>query len=199
MIDSGSGGGGQFYGDFLCEDFTTKDGTKHRGLIDKVEMKEYVSKFPNAYDALRLMSPAKMKVTMFNSALEMLNLNLISFTESYDNKGFLTITEDDKDNKNEQTTKTYELSFEEELALRNIDLLKEELVSMCRYENPNGGVRWDITEDKKWTTSGYDDRAYCFAMAGYYLWELRHKDTVQRNDNNIDLLNAPVCISTIEF
>ena len=159
MIDSGSGGGGQFYGDFLCEDFTTKDGTKHRGLIDKVEMKEYVSKFPNAYDALRLMSPAKMKVTMFNSALEMLNLNLISFTESYDNKGFLTITEDDKDNKNEQTTKTYELSFEEELALRNIDLLKEELVSMCRYENPNGGVRWDITEDKKWTTSGYDDRA----------------------------------------
>lgn len=199
MIDSGSGGGGQFYGDLLCEDFTTKDGNKHRGLIDKVEMKEYIPRFPNAYDALRLMSPSKMKVTMFNNSLEMLNLNLISFTDSYDGKGFLTITEESKDNKEEQVINTYELSFEEELALRNIDLLKEELVSMCRYENSNGGYRWDITEDKKWTTSGYDDRAYCFSMAGHYLWELRHKDTMQRNKSEIDLTSAPRCVTSINF
>lgn len=199
MIDSGSGGGGQFYGDFLCEDFTTKDGVKHRGLIDKEEMKEYVTRFPNAYNALRLMSPSKMKVTMFNNALEMLNLNLISFTETYDGKGVVTITETDKDNGNEQIAKTYELSFEEELALRNIDLLKEEVISMCRYENTNGGVRWDITEDKKWTTSGYDDRAYCFAMAGHYLWELRHKDTMLRNTSEVDFNTAPRCISSIDF
>ena len=159
FIDSGSGGGGQFYADFLCEDFTTKDGVKHRGLIDSIEMKEYTSRFPNAYSALRLMSPTKWKVTMFSNALEMFNLNLISFTESYDNKGYLTITKDNNGNENEQITTTYELSFEEELALRNIDLLKEEIISMCKYENPNGGVRFDITEDKKWTTSGYDDRA----------------------------------------
>jgi hypothetical protein len=199
MIDSGAGGGGQFYADFLCEDFTTRDGTKHRGLIDNVEMKEYTSKFPNAYPALRLMSPPKWKVTMFNNALEMFNLNLISFTESYDGKGFITVMENDKNNKEEQVAKTYELSFEEELALRNIDLLKEELIAMCRYENPNGGVRWDIAEDKKWTTSGYDDRSYCFAMAGHYLWELRHKDTIQRNENKTNLLSAPSCISTIDF
>lgn len=199
FIDSGSGGGGQFYADFLCEDFTTKDGVKHRGLIDSIEMKEYTSRFPNAYSALRLMSPTKWKVTMFSNALEMFNLNLISFTESYDNKGYLTITKDNNGNENEQITTTYELSFEEELALRNIDLLKEEIISMCKYENPNGGVRFDITEDKKWTTSGYDDRAYCFAMAGHYLWELRHKDTVERNIQSVDLLNAPSCISTIDF
>jgi hypothetical protein len=129
----------------------------------------------------------------------MLNLNLISFTESYDNKGSITITEEDKNNKGEQISKVYELSFEEELALINIDLLKEEVISMCKYENPNGGVRFDITDDKKWTTSGYDDRAYCFAMAGHYLWELRHNDTIQRNNNSIDLADAPVCISTIDF
>lgn len=199
MIDSGAGGGGQFYADFLCEDFVTKDGVKHRGLIDNVEMKDYIYKFPNAYNALRLMSPSKMKVTMFNSALEMFNLNLISFTETYDNKGFLTLTEDNIDNKNEQSTKTYELSFDEEIALRNIDLLKEELVSMCRYENPNGGIRWDISDNKKWTTSGYDDRAYCFAMAGYYLWELRHKDTIKRNESSTTLDNAPSCFSVIDF
>lgn len=198
LIDSGSGGGGQFYADFLCEDFTTKDGVKHRGLIDTVEMKEYASRFPNAYSALRLMSPKKWKVTMFTNALEMFNLNLISFTETYDNKGFISITEDStKDG--EQISKTHELSFEEELALINIDLLKEEVISMCKYENPNGGVSFDITEDKKWTTSGFDDRAYCFAMAGHYLWELRHKDTLQRNEQSTDLLNAPTCISAIDF
>ena len=199
MIDSGSGGGGQFYADLLCEDFITNDGIKHRGLIDGNEMSEYVSRFPNAYSALRLMAPTKYKVTMFNCALEMFNLNLISFTESYDNKGFITIMENDKDNKEEQVAKTYDLSFEEEIALRNIDLLKEEVVSMCRYENPNGGVRWDIAEDKKWTTSGYDDRAYTFAMAGYYLWELRHKDTAERNRSELDLSNVPRCVSSITF
>ena len=199
FIDSGSGGGGQFYADFLCEDFTTKDGVKHRGLIDNTEMKEYVSRFPNAYPALRLMSPTKWKVTMFSNALEMFNLNLISFTESYDNKGFLTITEEDKNNKGEQISKTYDLSFEEELALINIDLLKEEVIAMCKYENPNGGVRFDISDDKKWTTSGFDDRAYCFAMAGHYLWELRHKDTILRNEQKSNLSTAPTCISTIDF
>ena len=199
LIDSGSGGGGQFYADFLCEDFETKDGVKHRGLIDDIEMKEYVSRFPNAYPALRLMSPTKWKVTMFNNALEMLKLNLISFTESYDGKGMLTITEEDKNNKGEQISKSYDLSFEEEIALINIDLLKEEVVAMCRYENGNGGYRWDITDDKKWTTSGYDDRAYCFAMAGHYLWELRHKDTILRNEDKSDLSDAPCCVSTIDF
>lgn len=199
FIDSGSGGGGQFYADFLCEDFTTKDGVKHRGLIDNIEMKEYSSRFPNAYPALRLMSPTKWKVTMFNNALEMFNLNLISFTEAYDNKGFITITEEDKKNKDEQISKSYDLSFEEELALINIDLLKEEVIAMCKYENPNGGVRWDISDDKKWTTSGFDDRAYCFAMAGHYLWELRHKDTLLRNEKKSNLLTAPVCISNIDF
>lgn len=199
LIDSGSGGGGQFYADFLCEDFTTKDGVVHRGLIDDAEMKEYVSRFPNAYPALRLMSPTKWKVTMFTNTLEMFNLNLISFTESYDGKGFITTTEDDTNNKDEQVTKTYELSFEEEIALINIDLLKEEIISMCRYENPNGGVRFDITEDKKWTTSGFDDRAYCLAMGGHYLWELRHKDTISRNEKKSNLETAPTCISTIDF
>ena len=199
FIDSGSGGGGQFYADFLCEDFTTKDGVKHRGLIDNTEMKEYVSRFPNAYPALRLMSPTKWKVTMFSNALEMFNLNLISFTETYDNKGFITLTEEDKNNKDEQISKVYDLSFEEELALINIDLLKEEVIAMCKYENPNGGVRFDISDEKKWTTSGFDDRAYCFAMAGHYLWELRHKDTLNRNDNSINLSSAPSCISVIDF
>ena len=199
FIDSGSGGGGQFYADFLCEDFTTKDGVKHRGLIDSTEMKEYVSRFPNAYPALRLMSPTKWKVTMFSNALEMFNLNLISFTETYDNKGFITLTEEDKNNKDEQISKVYDLSFEEELALINIDLLKEEVIAMCKYENPNGGVRFDISDEKKWTTSGFDDRAYCFAMAGHYLWELRHNDTLHKNDNNINFSSAPSCISVIDF
>ena len=199
FIDSGSGGGGQFYADFLCEDFTTKDGVKHRGLIDNIEMKEYTSRFPNAYPALRLMSPTKWKVTMFNNALEMFNLNLISFTEVYDNKGFITLTEEDKNNKDEQISKVYDLSFEEELALINIDLLKEEVIAMCKYENPNGGIRWDISDEKKWTTSGFDDRAYCFAMAGHYLWELRHNDTLHKNDNNINFSSAPSCISVIDF
>ena len=83
--------------------------------------------------------------------------------------------------------------------LINIDLLKEEGIAMCKYEKPNGGIRWDISDEKKWTTSGFDDRAYCFAMAGHYLWELRHNDTLHKNDNNINFSSAPSCISVIDF
>ena len=38
-----------------------------------------------------------------------------------------------------------------------------------------------------------------FAMAGYYLWELRHKDTAERNKNEMDLSSIPRCVSSITF
>lgn len=95
-IDAGAGGGGVNVADYLMEDWTDDKGVIHRGLIDKEYSSDYVGKFPNAIDKVRLMSPTQFKSTMCEALIEMLNMDLISFTNDYDNKGYLTLFETDE-------------------------------------------------------------------------------------------------------
>ena len=76
-IDAGAGGGGVNIADFLMEDWVDKHGVKHRGLIDKEYSAEYVRKFPNAIDKLRLMPPSKYKSMMYEALIEMMEQNII--------------------------------------------------------------------------------------------------------------------------
>ena len=171
-IDAGAGGGGVNIADYLMEDWTDNAGIKHKGLIDKIESTDYVSKFPNAVDKIKLLSPQKYKKMLFDALIEMLNLDLISFTEDYDMKGFLTFADSEN---------SYKLSFDEELALKNIDLAKEELVNMNRYDGTNGNYRYDLRDDRVGRL--YDDRAYCLAMLAWYLSELRRKHITGKKKN----------------
>lgn len=95
-IDAGSGGGGVNIADFFMKDWVDKAGLNHRGLIDKEFSKEYVSRFPNAVNKIHLMSPSAFKSIMYESLIEMLNQNKISFTASYDHKGYLTVFDIDQ-------------------------------------------------------------------------------------------------------
>lgn len=195
LIDSGAGGAGVNIGDYLMEDWTSKDGQKHRGLIDKVNSEEYVNKFPNALDKVLLVSPKKYRTEMFDALIEMLNLGLIEFTETYDMKGFIMIPKnieneyvDDKKNIKKEIEVDYIkkiLTFEEELALKNIDLAKEEMVQTYRFDGTNGAYRYDLPEDKKRTM--HDDRAYVMAMLAWRLRELRrqHITNKQKPKSNI--------------
>ena len=169
-IDAGSGGAGVNIADYLMKDWVDKAGIQHRGLIDKEFSAEYVKRFPNAVDKVHLMNPSTFKSIMYEALIEMLNQNKISFTASYDHKGYLTvfdidqkvieketkrITEELKKNKvvgeefekqlkeklNEiqsVKTKTIKLDWKDELALSNIDSLKEELVNMVRKHRDSG-------------------------------------------------------------
>ncbi|HFD2052261.1 TPA: LAGLIDADG family homing endonuclease [Clostridium perfringens] len=156
MLDAGSGGGGLDKADYFMEDWVDKEGNTHRGLIDKEVSADYVSKFPNAVDKLKLMSPKKYKTEMYDAFIEMLNLDLIEFTESYDMKGFLTLP---KESENQKEIDYYrrDLTFEEEIALKNIDVAKEELVQTYRFESTGSGYRYDLPQDKK--NKMHDDRA----------------------------------------
>lgn len=192
LIDSGSGGGGVNIADYFMEDWKDKKGNIHRGIIDKEESKDYIGKFPNALDKLMLVSPKKYRTEMFDSFIEMLNLGLIEFTENYDMKGFLSIPID-KDG--ELGYEKKELTFEEELALKNIDIAKEELVQIYRFDSTGSGYRYDLPQDKKNTM--HDDRAYVFCMLAWYLKELRReritKKKINANMNISELFqfNAP--------
>lgn len=194
LIDAGAGGHGTTIADYLMEDWIDEKGITHKGFIDKIECAEHVSKFPSAVDKLKLMSPQKYKKEMFDALVEMVNLDLISFTAEYDFKGYINLPketgklveceyEDEngkiiKTQEKEVTYKRVKLDFDEELALKNIDIAKEELVNIYRYKGTNNNYRYDLSQEK--VNEMHDDRAYCLALLGWYLQQSRRKNIVNK-------------------
>lgn len=204
-IDAGAGGGGVNIADYLMPDWTDKAGITHRGLIDKEFSAEYVSRFPNAVDKIRLISPQKFKSTIYEALIELLNQDKISFTSGYDGKGYLTIfdidekklekakasiakklekqnlSEEEYDEKFQEelnkiqsvNTRIEKLDWKDELALNNIDALKEELVNMIRKKRDSGNDSFELTPEK--ANKLHDDRAYTCALGAYALMQERRK------------------------
>lgn len=209
-IDAGSGGGGVNIADYLMSDWETSDGIVHRGLIDREYSSEYVSKFPNAVDKVRLLSPSAYKSVIYEALIEMVNQDKISFTASYDNKGYLTLFEIDQSDLDEKrnqiieklkkkklnqveyedrlreeldrvlsvNTRVQKLSWQEELALANIDAMKEEVVNIVRKKRDSGRDSFDLTPERARIL--HDDRAYVMALLAYGLAQERRKLILNR-------------------
>ena len=179
-IDSGAGGGGiSAVADQLMEDWTDKAGIVHRGIIDP-EHKQYESarkKYTNAVPIVHLIDPQGYKKIIYDSLAKMAKLNLIEFTD-YDGKDYINI--EDK----HEGYKSYQLNFDERLALTENNLMKTEISYMCRYDNPNGGVQYDLSKEKKNTM--HDDRSYTAAMAAYALAVQRREILLQRPKSTND-------------
>lgn len=213
MIDAGSGGGGVNIADYLMEDWVDNKGVTHKGLIDKEYSAEYVSKYPNAVDKVRLMSPTQYKSMMCEALIELMNMDLISFTTVYDNKGYLTLFETDEKEFNKEKniedklkkqklseedfvkkvqeelknascvkTKIVKLDAYEEIALSNIDALKEEMVNIVRKKRDNGKDSFDLIPEKQ--SKLHDDRFYCACLAAYCLSEKRREHITSRKRTN---------------
>ena len=74
--------------------------------------------------------------------------------------------------------KTRKLSVEEEVALKQIDMMKEEIVNICRIKRDSGKDAFKLPPYKDADTGAseatmHDDRAYCLALAGFFLQEKR--------------------------
>ena len=71
-------------------------------------------------------------------------------------------------------TKIIKLNWQEELALANIDALKEELVNMVRIKRESRNDSFELTPEKANTM--HDDRAYTLCLASYFLFQYRRHD-----------------------
>lgn len=192
-IDAGSGGGGiSAVADQLMEDWFDKFGGKHRGIIDPIH-KQYETarnKYTNAMPIVHLVDPQGYKKIIYDALEKMMKLNLINFT-SYDNKEHLFI--ESKSGEFEQ----YILSEEEVVSLVNIELMKNEISYMCRYDTPNGGVQYELAKDKK--NKMHDDRAYVAALAAYGLALLRRTDLLSSQNSDLDFSRYSSCVSSVDF
>ena len=191
-IDAGSGGGGiSAVADQLMDDWIDKYGGKHRGIIDPVH-KQYETarqKYTNAMPIVHLVDPQGYKKIMYDAVSKMVKLNLIEFSD-YDGKGY--ILQEEKDG----SFKNVELTFEERLALANMELAKKQLSYMCRYDTPNGGVTYELAKDKK---NEHDDMAYTIAEGAFALAMLRRTDLLADHKPKADYSTAPLFSSSIDF
>ena len=191
-IDAGSGGGGiSAVADQLMDDWIDKYGGKHRGIIDPVH-KQYETarqKYTNAMPIVHLVDPQGYKKIMYDAVSKMVKLNLIEFSD-YDGKGY--ILQEEKDG----SFKNVELTFEERLALANMELAKKQLSYMCRYDTPNGGVTYELAKDKK---NEHDDMAYTIAEGAFALAMLRRTDLLADHKPKSDYSTAPLFSSSIDF
>ena len=220
LIDAGSGGGGVNIADFMMEDWVDKKGKTHIGLIDKEYSADYVGRYPNAIDKLRLVSPSQYKSIIYEALIEMLDIDAISFTSDYDNKGYLTVFEaDEKKLEKEKkriseelkaqgfsgekftekleeglshascvNTKVVKLDPFQEIALANIDAMKEEMVNMVRKKRDSGKDSFELTPEK--ANKLHDDRSYCAALCAWWLSEKRLEGIrARKKPNAADILS----------
>lgn len=86
------------------------------------------------------------------------------------------------------STKTIKLDWKDEIALSNIDALKEELVNMVRKKRDSGKDSFELTPEK--ANKMHDDRAYTCAMLGHALLQARREDVLKKpKQSNNDLID----------
>lgn len=99
-------------------------------------------------------------------------------------------------------TKVYKLSIDEEVALMQIDVMKEQIVNICRTKREGGKDVFKLPSHKDADTgvseaTMHDDSAYVLAMLGWVLQEKRlehiknKKRTPQTNAKDYILFRSP--------
>lgn len=210
FIDAGSGGAGVNIADYLMEDWYEEghEGEQkylHRGLIDKEQSSDYVKKFPNAVDKIKLLPPTMYKSIIYEAAIEMMRLDLIDFTAEYDNKGYLTMLDINEKEmakaKKDLIAKYKDKSMskgeldrlvEEELQERNLASTKiyklspDEELGLVQIDSLKEEMVNMVRKKRESGKDGFelstekqnklhDDRSYCFSMLCYGLSELRRE------------------------
>ena len=84
----------------------------------------------------------------------------------------------------------YNLSMEEKLSLAQFELLKTEVVTMCKYES-QGNVTYNYPPDKR--NIMHDDRVFSLGLMCYYLAQLRHGAVYQKKKQETTLNVSALC------
>ena len=87
----------------------------------------------------------------------------------------------------------YHLDSDEEIALKQIDAMKTELVNIYRFKQASGNDRFDLAPDK--ANKLHDDRAYVAAMGAWVLQQLRREPLIKRKPANVNEILSKLVVS----
>ena len=164
LIDGGAGGQAPAIVQDLAKPWVDSRGVKHPGVYD--ENNEYSVLWMEPYrkncvsGCLKILEPSKYRNDMFEAAHKLVPLGAIKFAPKcpkYD-----TLVLDDGTEKKFHKT---ELN-----ALIQMDLMKEEVISMVKIKTPGSHrITYQLPPEKR--NKMHDDRNYCFVMC---CWELNN-------------------------
>ena len=177
LMDNGTGGNAASIAQELVKDWVDEKGGTHPGIIDESndDMVRWGEKFPHAIkEHCRLLEPRVYKNQFFEAMKEEVTTGHIKFPpETPKNDVLVYETEDEKGRVIRQERK---LSKEEMSALIQIDLTKEEAVSIVRSKTAQGNVTYGLPPEKK--NRMHDDRAYVMAMFCWWIKQLQVDETL---------------------
>jgi hypothetical protein len=90
----------------------------------------------------------------------------------------------------------HELTDAEQISLMQIELLKTELITMCRYKNGTS-VTYNYPPDKR--NVMHDDRVYSFGLLCWQLAQLRRGQTLTKRKDDDTELARPLTVTTVDF
>lgn len=193
MCDSGPGG--QMIGgisDQMLADWEGKDGNIHKGIIDRSHKanETAIRTYPEAIDIVKLIDPKAYRNEIFDAADKMTKLGVVSFPADTEGRDYIIKINDDG------TEERYDLSIEEQVALIQIELMKTEIITMCKYDS-GGKVTYNYPPEMR--NKMHDDRAYVYGLLCWYLAQLRRGQIINKPQEPVDYMHLPSCVSTISF
>ena len=190
-----AGAAGQLIGgvsDYLLENWRGADGRMHKGLIDRNHKANETAKikYPDAVDIMRLVDPKANRNLLFQAIEDMVKLGVVDFPADYDiSKDYIVFTSEDGEEER------HDLTYEEQIAFANIDLLKTEIVTMCKYVSGEN-VTYNFPPDKR--NKMHDDRVFAFGLLCWYLAQLRRGQVVDK-PVTANYFDRPSMVSALDF
>lgn len=169
LLDGGSGGQASAITQELAKDWKDSQGNIHPGIYD--ENNEFCVRWAESYrncikGCLKVVEPRKYRNALFEAAKLLVPQGLIKFAPQcpkYD-----TLVLDDGTER--------KLSKAEQSSLIQMDLMKEEVISMVRIKSAGtGNITYQLPPEKR--SKMHDDRNYVFVLACWQIRNLREDET----------------------
>ena len=190
-IDAGAGGQAQGgIADQLFDDWTDEAGNVYKGVIDGTHPQYETARksHPNAVKIVHLVNPQSHKKIIYDALEKLAPQDVIKFM-LWDKKEHLMLPDGEGD------FYRYNLSYEEMVALGNCEIMKTQVMYMCRYLTSNNNVLYEI--DRNCKTIKHDDHAYVLALAAYALAIKRR--AILTKKKTTQQTTVPTCVTTINF
>lgn len=170
LLDAGTGGQAPAIAQELCKTWEDSNGHKHPGVYDEEspDMVRWVETLGKGAvpGVLHLLEPSKYRTAMFEATRILVPAGHIKFPPTCPKNGTLVL-EDGVERK---------LSKAEQASLNQMDLMKEEMVSMVRRRTDKGTVSYGLPPEKKKKMN--DDRNYVAIMSIFWVKTLRDAEDI---------------------